>query len=76
MRLSAKPSLYWRYAPIYRHPPHHGKTLKKGLDVTLTIFRPPGELINLAGTSFEPSEWMTITQETIDAFAQATGDRQ
>ncbi|MGV0878953.1 MaoC family dehydratase [Martelella sp. FLE1502] len=39
-------------------------------------FSSPRELVNLAGTTFEPSEWMTITQETIDAFAQATGDHQ
>ena len=34
------------------------------------------ELRDLIGTELEPSEWLEVTQERIDAFAEATGDHQ
>ena len=34
------------------------------------------ELRDLIGKELEPSEWLVVTQERIDAFAEATGDHQ
>ena len=34
------------------------------------------ELRDLVGKELEPSEWLEVTQERIDAFADATGDHQ
>ena len=34
------------------------------------------ELRDLIGKELEPSEWLEVTQERIDAFADATGDHQ
>ena len=34
------------------------------------------ELKEFAGRSLQPSEWMTITQERIDGFADVTEDHQ
>jgi acyl dehydratase len=34
------------------------------------------ELRDLMGKELEPSDWLEITQERIDAFAEATGDHQ
>lgn len=36
----------------------------------------PQALLDLVGTTFGPSEWITITQAQIDRFAEATGDHQ
>ena len=37
---------------------------------------PMSELRELIGKELEPSEWLEVTQERIDAFAEATGDHQ
>jgi acyl dehydratase len=34
------------------------------------------ELLPLAGTELGPTGWRTVTQEEVDLFARATGDRQ
>lgn len=39
-------------------------------------FDSPEALVNSVGAEFGPTEWVTITQERIDAFADATGDAQ
>ncbi len=36
----------------------------------------PGELLNHIGRELGPSDWVTVTQEMIDKFAEATGDHQ
>jgi acyl dehydratase len=36
----------------------------------------PAELVALAGRDLGTSEWLEITQERIDTFAEATGDHQ
>jgi acyl dehydratase len=36
----------------------------------------PKDLIAHVGTELGPSEWLTVTQEMIDKFAEATGDHQ
>jgi len=36
----------------------------------------PAELILLVGTPLEPGDWLEITQERINDFADATGDHQ
>ena len=41
-----------------------------------TVFESPVDLLSAAGQSLGASEWMTIEQERIDQFADATGDRQ
>lgn len=41
-----------------------------------TIFERPGELKGSVGRDLGHSEWLEITQERIDQFAEATGDHQ
>ena len=40
------------------------------------IFNNPRDLVGKDGTALEPSEWLTIEQDRIDAFADCTGDHQ
>lgn len=40
------------------------------------IFKSPRDLVGKEGTALEPSEWLTIEQDRIDAFADCTGDHQ
>ena len=40
------------------------------------IFESPRDLVGKEGTALEPSEWLTIEQSRIDAFADCTGDHQ
>lgn len=44
--------------------------------MTLTTFENPGDLIGKEGLKVGPSDWMEITQQRIDTFAEATGDHQ
>jgi len=41
-----------------------------------TVFRNPKELAAAVGRPLGHSEWLEITQERIDRFAEATGDHQ
>ena len=41
-----------------------------------TTFEKPEELLNAAGQHLGYSDWVEITQERIDKFAEATGDHQ
>ena len=41
-----------------------------------TTFATPAELLGAVGQPLGKSEWLTITQERIDRFADATGDHQ
>ena len=36
----------------------------------------PRDALAKAGTEYGPSDWLTVTQEMIDRFAEATGDHQ
>jgi len=36
----------------------------------------PKDVLTHIGTELGPSEWLTVTQEMIDKFAEATGDHQ
>lgn len=40
------------------------------------IFDTPHDLIGKEGLALDPSDWLTIDQARIDAFAQCTGDHQ
>jgi acyl dehydratase len=40
------------------------------------IYNSPRDLIGQEGTSFGPSEWLTIDQPRVDGFADVTGDHQ
>jgi acyl dehydratase len=42
----------------------------------MKILRDLGELAALAGQEIAVTDWLTITQQQIDQFAQATGDHQ
>lgn len=44
--------------------------------MTLTTFENPGDLLGKEGLKIGPSDWMEITQERINTFADATGDHQ
>ena len=37
---------------------------------------PKEEMVNAIGTKFEPSEWIEVTQERINTFADCTEDHQ
>jgi len=41
-----------------------------------TVFDSPAELLDAVGTELGPSEWLEITQDRVDTFAEATGDHQ
>lgn len=42
----------------------------------MRTFESPGELKTVIGERIGPGDWITVTQELIDNFANATGDRQ
>jgi acyl dehydratase len=44
--------------------------------MTAKMFRSPAELLTSVGEAFGPTEWIEITQERIDKFADATDDHQ
>ncbi len=41
-----------------------------------TVFDSPKDLLAAVGQKLEASEWLTIEQDRIDQFAEATGDHQ
>jgi len=41
-----------------------------------TVFEKPEELLNAIGKHLGHSDWLEITQDRIDLFAEATGDHQ
>jgi acyl dehydratase len=41
-----------------------------------TVLEQPADLLGLVGRSLGTTEWMKVTQQQIDLFADATGDRQ
>jgi acyl dehydratase len=40
------------------------------------VFARPADLLDAVGTALGPSSWITIDQDRIQAFADATGDQQ
>ncbi|MCY3851539.1 MAG: MaoC family dehydratase [Acidimicrobiaceae bacterium] len=42
----------------------------------VTVFASPDDLLNAVGAELGSSEWLTINQERINLFADATGDHQ
>jgi acyl dehydratase len=44
--------------------------------VSARVFATPVALLDAVGENFGPTEWVTIEQERIDLFAQATDDHQ
>lgn len=47
-----------------------------GASQSIRVFSTPGDLKAAVGDELGPGEWLHITQDRIDAFADATGDRQ
>ena len=41
-----------------------------------TVLEEPADLVKLVGQRLGTSDWMTITQDQVDRFADATGDKQ
>src|SRR5882762_11721789 len=41
-----------------------------------TVLEQPADLLDLVGQSLGTTEWMNVTQQQVDLFADATGDRQ
>ena len=41
-----------------------------------TVLEQPADLLGLVGRSLGTTEWMKVTQQQVDLFADATGDRQ
>jgi acyl dehydratase len=41
-----------------------------------TVLEEPADLLKLVGQRLGTTEWMQVTQEQVDTFAQATGDHQ
>lgn len=44
--------------------------------MTPRVFPTPAGLLDAVGTALGPTDWLTITQDSIDLFARATGDHQ
>ena len=44
--------------------------------MTLTVIDAPGNLMGQEGLKIGPSDWMDMTQERVNIFAEATGDHQ
>ena len=44
--------------------------------MTKTIVARPSDLMTMTGTALGPTEWLEITQDRINQFAEATGDHQ
>lgn len=42
----------------------------------MRVFKSPEELTEAVGTELGVSEWLTVAQDRIDTFAEATGDHQ
>jgi len=42
----------------------------------MRVFKSPKELVEAVGTQLGTSEWLTVAQDRIDTFADATGDHQ
>jgi acyl dehydratase len=40
------------------------------------VFERPGDLLGCEGTTLGPTEWLAITQDRVDGFAEVTEDRQ
>ena len=41
-----------------------------------TVFERPADLLTAVGTDLGTTDWLEITQERVDTFADATGDHQ
>ena len=41
-----------------------------------TIFKQPNDLLDAVGQQLDCSDWLTVTQDRINQFADATGDHQ
>jgi acyl dehydratase len=41
-----------------------------------TVLEQPADLLDLVGKSLGTTEWIKVTQQQVDLFADATGDRQ
>ena len=41
-----------------------------------TVLEQPADLLDLVGQSLGTTEWIEVTQQQVDLFADATGDRQ
>jgi len=44
--------------------------------MTLTTIGKPGDLMGQEGLKIGPSDWMDMTQDRVNTFAEATGDHQ
>lgn len=44
--------------------------------MTVTIIDKPSDLLGKEGLKIGPSDWLEITQERVNTFAEATGDHQ
>ena len=44
--------------------------------MTKTVVAQPSDLVTMTGTELGPTEWLQITQDRINQFAEATGDHQ
>jgi len=70
----AQPEPRWVYAGRWR-----GRDRRVGpvrLLLMVTVFESPDDLLGAVGTDLGSSEWLTISQERINLFADATGDHQ
>jgi acyl dehydratase len=41
-----------------------------------TVFATPADLLSAVGTDLGATDWLEVTQERVDLFAEATGDHQ
>ena len=55
---------------------HTSKTQKNRVEIMATVFAKPSDLLTAVGQQLDNSDWLEITQERINLFADATGDHQ
>jgi acyl dehydratase len=63
-------------SPPFSTPPNSGAQPLQGETIMATVFKSPKELSAAIGNQLGKSEWITISQERINQFAEATGDHQ
>jgi acyl dehydratase len=65
-----------RKSNFWTRPPSFSNRFTNFKKLTMKTFQTIAELAALAGQEIGYSDWLTVTQEQVNQFAQATGDHQ
>src|SRR5207244_2947405 len=74
--IGRSPSWAFRYNRVGFAPLHMLRSDDQSRTMPLRVIEGPLELKTLVGQQVGISDWFTVTQERINAFAEVTGDRQ